>query len=58
MIAMKGILQSTETCFDMYKKKDTVIWMGAGQIGLAIIRRIASGHKIIVGDRTAGKQVR
>lgn len=48
---MKGILQSTETCFDMYKKKDTVIWMGAGQIGLAIIRRIASGHKIIIGDR-------
>lgn len=36
----------------MERKKDTVIWMGAGQIGLAIVRRIASGKKIVVGDRS------
>ena len=30
----------------MERKKDTVIWMGAGQIGLAIVRRIASGKKM------------
>ena len=35
----------------MKKTKDTIIWMGAGQIGLAIIRRIGSGKKIIVGDK-------
>lgn len=33
-------------------KKDIIIWMGAGQIGLAIIRRIASGKKIVIGDRS------
>lgn len=32
-------------------KKDCVIWIGAGQIGLAIVRRIASGKKIIIGDK-------
>lgn len=32
-------------------KKDSVIWIGAGQIGLAIVRRIASGKKIIIGDK-------
>lgn len=32
-------------------KKDIIIWMGAGQIGLAIVRRIASGKKIVIGDR-------
>lgn len=33
-------------------KKDIIIWMGAGQIGLAIVRRIASGMKIVIGDRS------
>lgn len=33
-------------------RKDTIIWMGAGQIGLAIIRRIASGKKVIIGDKS------
>lgn len=32
-------------------RKDTIIWMGAGQIGLAIVRRIASGKKVIIGDK-------
>lgn len=33
-------------------KKDIIIWMGAGQIRLAIVRRIASGKKIVIGDRS------
>lgn len=33
-------------------RKDTIIWMGAGQIGLAIVRRIASGKKVIIGDKS------
>lgn len=33
-------------------KKDIIIWMGADQIGLAIVRRIASGKKIVIGDRS------
>lgn len=33
-------------------RKDTIIWMGAGQIGLAIVRRIASGKKVITGDKS------
>lgn len=32
-------------------KKEVIIWMGAGQIGLAIVRRIAFGKKIIIGDK-------
>lgn len=39
----------------MERKKDTVIWMGAGQIGLAIVRRIASGKKIVVADRSLSR---
>lgn len=31
--------------------KDTIIWMGAGQIGLAIVRRIAAGKMVIIGDK-------
>lgn len=30
--------------------KDVVIWAGAGQIGMAIARRIGYGKKIVVGD--------
>ena len=32
-------------------KKDVIIWTGAGQIGMAIARRIGYGKKIIVGDK-------
>lgn len=32
-------------------KKESIIWIGAGQIGLAIVRRIASGRKIVIGDK-------
>lgn len=34
-------------------KRDTIIWMGAGQIGLAIVRRIAAGKTVIIGDKSA-----
>lgn len=32
-------------------KKDVLIWAGAGQIGMAIARRIGYGKKIVVGDK-------
>lgn len=32
--------------------KDVVIWTGAGQIGMAIARRMGYGKKIIVGDKS------
>lgn len=31
--------------------KDVIIWTGAGQIGMAIARRIGFGKKIVVGDK-------
>jgi NAD(P)-dependent dehydrogenase (short-subunit alcohol dehydrogenase family) len=31
--------------------KDAVLWTGAGQIGMAIARRIGFGKKIVVGDK-------
>lgn len=31
--------------------KEVVLWTGAGQIGMAIARRIGYGKKIIVGDK-------
>ena len=31
--------------------KDVMIWTGAGQIGMAIVRRIAYGKKVVVGDK-------
>ena len=33
--------------------KDVMIWTGAGQIGMAIARRMGYGMKIVVGDRKA-----
>lgn len=33
-------------------KRDVIIWMGAGQIGLAIVRRIAAGKTLIIGDKS------
>ena len=32
--------------------KDVIVWIGAGQIGMAIARRIGYGKKIVVGDRS------
>lgn len=32
-------------------KKDVLLWAGAGQIGMAIARRIGTGKKIVAGDR-------
>lgn len=32
-------------------KKDVILWVGAGQIGMAIARRVGTGKKIVVGDR-------
>ena len=34
-------------------KKNVVLWMGAGQIGMAIARRIGHGKKIIIGDKSS-----
>lgn len=31
--------------------KDVLLWTGAGQIGLAIVRRVGTGKKIIIGDK-------
>lgn len=31
--------------------KDVILWTGAGQIGMAIARRVGYGKKIIVGDK-------
>lgn len=31
--------------------KDVILWTGAGQIGLAIARRVGYGKKIVVGDK-------
>ena len=32
--------------------KDVILWTGAGQIGMAIARRIGYGKKIVVGDKS------
>ena len=31
--------------------KDVILWTGAGQIGMAIARRVGYDKKIIVGDK-------
>lgn len=36
---------------DLGMKKDVILWAGAGQIGMAIARRIGAGKKIVVGDK-------
>ena len=36
----------------MNDKKDVVIWTGAGQIGMAIARRVGYGKKLLVGDKS------
>ena len=37
---------------DMNGRKEVVLWTGAGQIGMAIARRIGYGKKILVGDKS------
>lgn len=32
-------------------RKDVILWAGAGQIGMAIARRIGAGKKIVIGDK-------
>ena len=32
--------------------KDVIIWIGAGQIGMSIARRVGYGKKIVIGDRS------
>lgn len=32
-------------------RKDVILWAGAGQIGMAIARRVGAGKKIVVGDK-------
>ena len=34
--------------------KAVMLWAGAGQIGMAIARRMGAGMKIIVGDNAYG----
>ena len=34
--------------------KDVMLWTGAGQIGMAIARRMGAGMKVIVGDKKLG----
>ncbi len=34
--------------------KDVILWTGAGQIGMAIARRMGNGRKIVVGDKNRG----
>jgi hypothetical protein len=34
-------------------KQKVMLWAGAGQIGMAIARRVGSGKKIIVSDKGA-----
>ena len=31
--------------------REVVLWVGAGEIGKAIVRRIAAGRKVIAGDK-------
>lgn len=37
-------------------RKDVILWAGAGQIGMAIARRIGIGKKIVVGDKKFRKR--
>ena len=36
--------------FDLNEKKDVVVLLGAGAMGTAIVKRIAAGKKILLGD--------
>lgn len=39
--------------FDRNEKKDVIALLGAGSMGTAIVRRIAAGRKILLGDISA-----
>ena len=39
-------------------KKEVLLWTGAGQIGMAIARRVGYGKTIVVGDRSLGNAQR
>ena len=39
--------------FDRNEKKQVVALLGAGSMGTAIVRRIAAGKKILLGDISA-----
>ena len=39
--------------FDRNEKKQVVALLGAGSMGTAIVRRIAGGKKILLGDISA-----
>ena len=36
--------------------KNVMLWAGAGQIGMAIARRMGAGMKIVVGDQEDRKR--
>ena len=36
--------------FDRKENKDVIALLGAGSMGCAIVRRIAAGRKILLGD--------
>ena len=36
--------------FDRNEKKEVIALLGAGSMGRAIVRRIAAGRKILLGD--------
>ena len=36
--------------FDRNKKKEVIALLGAGSMGTAIVRRIAAGRKVLLGD--------
>ena len=39
-----------EMIFDRNEKKEVIALLGAGSMGTAIVRRIAAGRKILLGD--------
>ena len=38
--------------FDRNEKKQVVALLGAGSMGTALVRRIAAGKKVLLGDET------
>lgn len=44
-------LKETDLQTGEIKMKKVMVWTGAGQIGMAIARRMGYGMKIVVGDK-------
>ena len=42
--------EKSEMIFDRNEKKEVIALLGAGSMGTAIVRRIAAGRKILLGD--------